>query len=81
MLLGIGAPDDLKAHGIEVSQALSGVGKNLQNHLQARPVYKVNLPTMNTKTRGLLNHLSIGMQYTFNRSGPMTLAASLGTAC
>ena len=26
------------------------------------------------------HHLLIGMQYTFNRSGPMTLAASLGTA-
>ena len=80
MLSGVGKPDELKQHGIEVLHAANGVGKNLQDHLQARPVYKVNLPTINTKTRGLLNHLSIGLQYVFNRSGPMTLAASLGTA-
>ena len=80
MLSGIGNPDELKEHGIDVTHALNGVGKNLQDHLQARPVYKVNLPTINTKTRGLLNHLSIGIEYLLSRSGPMTLAASLGTA-
>ncbi|MEM7377486.1 MAG: GMC family oxidoreductase N-terminal domain-containing protein [Pseudomonadota bacterium] len=32
-LSGIGRPDDLKAHGIEVVHALKGVGQNLQDHL------------------------------------------------
>ena len=80
MVSGIGAAAELAEHGIEVKNDLPGVGKNMQDHLQARPVYKVNLPTINTKTRGLLNHLSIGIEYLLSRSGPMTLAASLGTA-
>ena len=31
---GIGAPDTLKAAGIEVVHALPGVGENLQDHLE-----------------------------------------------
>jgi choline dehydrogenase len=33
MLSGIGHPHELKKHGIEVKRNLSGVGKNLQDHL------------------------------------------------
>jgi choline dehydrogenase/4-pyridoxate dehydrogenase len=33
MLSGIGAPDELKAHGLQVKVPLEGVGKNLQDHL------------------------------------------------
>jgi choline dehydrogenase len=33
MLSGIGSPDDLKPHGIEVKHPLEGVGKNLHDHL------------------------------------------------
>jgi 4-pyridoxate dehydrogenase len=33
MLSGIGAPDELQAHGIPVKVPLPGVGKNLQDHL------------------------------------------------
>jgi choline dehydrogenase-like flavoprotein len=35
MLSGIGDPDELRAHGIEVKIASSGVGKNLQDHVAA----------------------------------------------
>jgi 4-pyridoxate dehydrogenase len=35
MLSGIGDPDELRAHGIEVRVALPGVGKNLQDHISA----------------------------------------------
>ena len=80
MVSGIGNAKELKQHGIDVKIDLKGVGKNLQDHLQARPVYKVNVPTINTKTRGIWNLISIATQYAFGRSGPMTLAASLGTA-
>ena len=80
MLSGIGKAEELKQHGIEILLDLEGVGKNLQDHLQARPVYKVNVPTINTKTRGLLNQISIALEYALKRSGPMTLAASLGSA-
>lgn len=33
MLSGIGAPEDLRPHGIEVKVPLNGVGKNLQDHV------------------------------------------------
>src|SRR5882762_7381197 len=35
MLSGIGDPDELRAHGIEVRVPLKGVGKNLQDHVMA----------------------------------------------
>ena len=35
MLSGIGDPDELRVHGIEVKIASSGVGKNLQDHVAA----------------------------------------------
>ena len=42
MLSGIGAPDELAAHGIPVKIALPGVGKNLQDHVAALIVYGRN---------------------------------------
>ena len=79
MTSGIGAAEDLKPHGIELRNELKGVGKNLQDHLQARPVFKVNVPTINTEIGNLLKQAMIGIQYMINRTGPMTMAASLGT--
>ncbi len=79
MTSGIGAADDLKPHGIKVRNELKGVGKNLQDHLQARPVFKVNVPTINTEVGNLIRQAMIGVQYMVNRTGPMTMAASLGT--
>ncbi len=79
MTSGIGAAEDLKPHGIEVRHELKGVGKNLQDHLQARPVYKVNVPTINTEIGNIFKQGMIGLQYAWNRTGPMTMAASLGT--
>jgi choline dehydrogenase/4-pyridoxate dehydrogenase len=35
MLSGIGDPDELRAHDIEMKVALPGVGKNLQDHISA----------------------------------------------
>jgi 4-pyridoxate dehydrogenase len=39
MLSGIGDPEQLRAHNIEVSVALPGVGKNLQDHLSVLADY------------------------------------------
>lgn len=43
-LSGIGDPDDLYNAGIEVKHALPGVGKNLQDHLDALVSAKLNQP-------------------------------------
>jgi len=80
MLSGIGDPDELKEHGIEVVKELKGVGKNLQDHLQARPIFKTDLSTINIETNNMVKQGMIAMQYAVSRTGPMTMAASLGTA-
>ncbi|EEX08457.1 alcohol dehydrogenase (acceptor) [Ruegeria lacuscaerulensis ITI-1157] len=79
MLSGIGAADDLSELGIPVVADLPGVGKNLQDHLQARLVYKCNEPTLNDEVRTLFGQARIGLKYLLTRSGPMAMAASLAT--
>ena len=79
MLSGIGAGDTLREQGIDVVHHLAGVGQNLQDHLQARPVFKTTTSTINSETRHPLQFLRIGLQYAMTRSGPMAMAASLGT--
>lgn len=79
MLSGIGDPDQLVRHGIEVRAALKGVGRNLQDHLQARPVFTTDLSTINVETSNLVKQALIAAQYALTQRGPMTMAASLGT--
>ncbi len=53
-LSGIGPPDVLKAHGIEVKHALAGVGENLRDHYAPRFVARVkNIETINERVRGV----------------------------
>jgi choline dehydrogenase len=59
MLSGIGDGAQLREHGIPVRADLPGVGKNLQDHLQARLVYKCNEPTLNDEVRSLANQARI----------------------
>ena len=79
MLSGIGDADDLKHHGIDITSDLKGVGRNLQDHLQARPVFKTDLSTINTETSNVFKQAMFGLQYALTQRGPMTMAASLGT--
>ncbi|MGR3714873.1 MAG: GMC family oxidoreductase [Shimia sp.] len=79
MLSGIGDPDALGDLGIDVAQASKGVGKNLQDHLQARPVFKTKLSTINVETSNIFKQAAIAAQYALTQRGPMTMAASLGT--
>ncbi|MEM9909727.1 MAG: choline dehydrogenase [Pseudomonadota bacterium] len=79
MLSGIGDPTHLGDYGIDVVSALPGVGKNMQDHLQARLVYKCNEPTLNDEVRTLAGKVRIGLKYLMFRAGPMTMAASLAT--
>ena len=74
---GIGAAAALKQRGIDVVHDLPGVGKNLQDHLQARLVFKCNEPTLNDEVRSFFNQIRIATKYALFRAGPMTMAASL----
>lgn len=79
MLSGIGPQDELQPHGIDMVHELHGVGKNMQDHLQARPVYKCKSSTINTEISSLFKQGMMALEYAFKRTGPMTMAASLGT--
>jgi len=79
MLSGIGESSQLKENGIEPLHELAGVGKGMQDHLQARLVFKCNEPTLNDEVRSLFNQARIALKYAMFRSGPMTMAASLAT--
>ena len=75
-LSGIGSGALLQGMGIPVVKALAGVGANLQDHLQIRTVYEVNVPTLNEEINNLLRRMMIGMQYVLTRTGPMSMGAS-----
>ena len=78
MLSGVGDAKELRGNGIDVVCNLPGVGKNLQDHLQARPVFKTNLPTVNSDSKDIIKKILIFLQYAATRSGAMAMAASLG---
>lgn len=79
MLSGIGPGAQLNDNGIAVHKDLAGVGRNLQDHLQARPIFKCRSSTINTETNSLWKQALIAVEYALKRTGPMTMAASLGT--
>ncbi len=75
-LSGIGDQELLGKLGIPVLQNLPGVGKNLQDHLQVRMVYKTRDRTLNDEVGNPLRKMMVGIQYFLTRTGPLTLAAS-----
>ncbi|MEM6933462.1 MAG: GMC family oxidoreductase N-terminal domain-containing protein [Pseudomonadota bacterium] len=75
-LSGIGQGDVLRRTGVPVRHELPGVGECLQDHLQIRLVYEVNVQTLNDAINRFLPRMGIGLQYILFRSGPMSLGAS-----
>lgn len=76
-LSGIGPGALLAGLGIPVVHELSGVGANLQDHLQIRAVFKVQgATTLNTLANSWWGKLRIGAEYALRRSGPMSMAPS-----
>ncbi len=74
---GIGPGSWLNEAGIPVLHALEGVGRNLQDHLQLRAMYRVSgVKTLNEVYYSLLGRPLMGLQYALLRRGPMTMAAS-----
>ncbi len=75
-LSGVGNGHVLKAAGIEVRHDMPGVGEALQDHLQIRLVYEVNVPTLNDAINNFIHRMGIGLQYLLRRTGPMSMGAS-----
>lgn len=75
-LSGIGDKDLLNKLGIKTIHHNPAVGKNLQDHLQIRLVYKTNTRTLNDELNTWWKKALIGVQYILFRTGPLTLSAS-----
>ena len=74
-LSGIGPGALLQSFGIEVVHDSPGVGENLQDHLQIRPIYKVSgVKTLNMQYQSLFNRALMGLEYALRRTGPLTMA-------
>jgi choline dehydrogenase len=80
LLSGIGPGDELQAHGLEPRHDLPGVGKNLQDHFQARCIYRSPLAvTLNDVSNSLVKRGLAGLQWALFKTGPLTVGAGVAT--
>ena len=74
---GIGPAEWLAPLGIGCVLDRQGVGRNLQDHLQQRAIYKVEgVRTLNETYYSLVRRGLMGLDYAFRRRGPLTMAPS-----
>lgn len=74
---GIGPGDVLSAAGVAMQVERPGVGRNLQDHLQQRAIYKVTgARTLNETYHNLFRRGLMGLDYALRRRGPLTMAPS-----
>jgi choline dehydrogenase len=80
LLSGIRLLQGLVERNINMHHELPGVGENLQDHLQAPAVLKCQASTMNLEVDTFSQKALVALRYALSRSGPMSMAASLGAA-
>lgn len=73
---GVGPGELLQHHGIKTVKDLPGVGQNLQDHLQIRMIYEVNVATLNDEINNIFRRTLMGADYAIRRRGPMAMGAS-----
>ncbi len=74
---GIGPAEWLVDAGVDVVLDKQGVGRNLQDHLQQRAIYKVSgVRTLNETYYNLFRRGWMGIDYALRRRGPLTMAPS-----
>lgn len=74
---GIGPQEWLSPLGVEPVLDRQGVGRNLQDHLQQRAIYKVEgVRTLNETYYNLFRRGWMGVDYLLRRRGPLTMAPS-----
>jgi choline dehydrogenase len=75
-LSGIGPAALLRQHGIEVVVDAPEVGENLKDHYQARTIVRLKQKlSLNNDVRNPLRLASMGLEWFFKRSGPLTVGA------
>ena len=74
---GIGDASRLAAVGIASTHHLPGVGRNLQDHLQLRSIYRVEgIRSLNLIANSRFGQLLMGLEYAWRRGGPLSMAPS-----
>ncbi len=77
LLSGVGPGGQLQSFEIPMVHHLAGVGRNLQDHLQIRMVFKTRDPiTMNDQVHNPFKKMLMGLDYMLFRRGPLTMGAS-----
>jgi choline dehydrogenase len=76
-LSGVGSPELLREHGIEVRHALASVGEGLQDHYAPRSVGRVkNIKTVNELARGL-SLWGEALKWAVTRRGVLSLSPTM----
>jgi choline dehydrogenase len=76
-LSGVGPAEWLAELGIALVHDKPGVGRNLQDHLQQRAIFKVHgVKTLNETYHSLIGRALMGGQYALFQKGPLTMAPS-----
>lgn len=78
LLSGIGPAAELQVLGIAPVHDLPQVGRNLQDHFQARMVFRAaRRGTLNDALGSRLGRLLAGAQFALRRAGPLTVSAGV----
>ncbi|MGN6284119.1 MAG: GMC family oxidoreductase [Afipia sp.] len=83
-LSGIGPSALLKQHGIVTRVDAPEVGRNLQDHYQARMIVRLKEPiSLNNQVRSPIGLARMGLEWLFSGTGPLTVGAGQvgGAAC
>jgi choline dehydrogenase-like flavoprotein len=76
-LSGVGPAEWLAELGITLVHDKPGVGRNLQDHLQQRAIFKVQgVKTLNETYHSLIGRALMGGEYALFQKGPLTMAPS-----
>ncbi|MFI4999684.1 MAG: GMC family oxidoreductase [Reyranellales bacterium] len=76
-LSGVGPADWLAELGVAPVLDRPGVGRNLQDHLQQRAIFKVSgVKTLNETYHSLFRRALMGAEYALFQTGPLTMAPS-----
>lgn len=74
---GIGPGEWLSQMGVEPILERRGVGRNLQDHLQQRAIYRIKgAKTLNDSYHNPISKGLMGLDYLIRRRGPLTMAPS-----
>ncbi len=72
LLSGIGPADELRPLGVPVVHDLPGVGKGLQDHLDAATLYRASTPLTYDRDARFPRKYLHGARYLLSRSGPVS---------